>query len=72
MNLLATVGNNKLFFTKIQIKNAKTIRHLQQCIGWPSFDAFKKYISKNVINNSKVGMDDIQIGLKINVLPNHY
>ena len=65
VNLLNTVANNKLFFTKRQIKNAETARHLQQCIGWPSSDAFKKYLSKKIINNRKVGMDDIQRGLKI-------
>ena len=65
MNLLNTVPNNKLFFTKRQIKNSETARHLQQCIEWSSSDAFKKYLSKNIINNRKVGMDDIQRGLKI-------
>ena len=65
VNQLNTVANNKLFFTKRQIKNAETARHLQQCIGWPSSDAFKTRLSKNMINNSKVGMDDIQRGLKI-------
>ena len=65
VNLLNTVYNNKLFFTKRQFKNAKTTRHLQQCIGWPSTDAFKTYISQNMINNRKVGMNDIQRGLNI-------
>ena len=65
VNLLNTVANNKSFFTKRQIKNAETARQLQQCIGWPSSDAIKIYISKNMINNSKVGMDDIERGIKI-------
>ena len=33
VNLLNTVANNKLFFTKRQINNAVTARQLQQCIG---------------------------------------
>ena len=65
MNLLNTVPNNKLFFTKRQIKNSETARHLQQCIEWSSSDAFKTYISKNMINNSKVGMNNIQRGFEI-------
>ena len=65
MNLLNTVANNKSFFTKRKIKNAETTRHLQQCFISPSSDAFKKYLWKNMINNSKVGMNDIQRGHKI-------
>ena len=60
VNLLNNVANNKSFYSKRQIKNAETTRHLQQCIGWPSSDAFKSYLSKTMINNSKVGMDGIQ------------
>ena len=69
MNLFNTVANNKLFFTKRQIKNTETARHLRQCIRWSSSNAFKTHVSNNIINNSKIGMDDIQRDLKIFGLP---
>ena len=69
MNQLNTVDNNKFCFTKRQIKNTKTARQLQECIRWPSSDAFKIYLSKNMINNSKVGIDDIERDIKIHGPP---
>ena len=69
MSLLNTVANNKLFFTKSQIKNAETTRYLQQCIRWTSCNAFKICLSNNMINNSKVGMDDIQRSITIYGFP---
>ena len=34
-----------------------------------SSDDFKTYLSKNMINNSKVGIDDIERGLNIYIPP---
>jgi hypothetical protein len=56
---LQTVKDNKEYFTRQEIKGAEAARTLQQEIGWPSTSTFKTIISKNLIQNSGITVDDI-------------
>ena len=48
---VATVKNNKEFFTKRDIERANAGRNWQEYIGWPSPQAFKSYINNNLFLN---------------------
>ena len=58
-SLVQTVNSNKEFFTKSEIDKADKARLLQSQIGWPSTQAFTKYINNNLITNSGITGDDI-------------
>ena len=58
-SLVQTVNSNKEFFTKSEIAKADKARLLQSQIGWPSTQAFIKYVNNNLINNSGITGDDI-------------
>ena len=58
-SFLETVANNKAYFTSTEVKKAGDARALQRDIGWPSTAQFKYYISKQLINNSPITVDDI-------------
>ena len=58
-SFLSTVANNKLSFTKAQIKGADAARALQSVLAWPSIKDFKHLVASNAIKNSPVTIDDI-------------
>ena len=67
--LISTVNNNKVFYTKKQIKNADDARNLQKELGWPSTQLFIKMISSNFVLNCKVNADDVDRAIKIYAPP---
>jgi hypothetical protein len=58
-SLVQTVNSNKEFFTKSEIAKADAAPLLQSQIGWPSTQAFTKYVNNNLIINSGITGDDI-------------
>jgi len=58
-SFLSTVANNKLSFTKAQIRGADAARALQSVLAWPSIKDFKHLVASNAIKNSPVTIDDI-------------
>ena len=65
VNTVNTLEQNKSFFTKKQIKMAELAKKLQQNMGFPGNDAFKKILQNNLILNSPVTVDDFNRSLKI-------
>ena len=63
--LVTTVENNKSFFSKKQIKMAELAKKLQQNMGFPGNEAFKKILQNNLIMNSPVTVDDFNRSLQI-------
>jgi len=58
-SFLETVQSNKKFFTQQEIEAADEARLLQQRIGWPSTSYFKGVVSKKLIKNCNITVDDI-------------
>jgi len=58
-SFLSTVDSNKQFYTSDEIKGAENARIQQEQLGWPSTTKFKRIIKNNLINNSKITIDDI-------------
>jgi hypothetical protein len=56
--LVSTVANNKKMFTKREIENADAARALYRKIGRPSEADFFTLLSKNMIRNCPVTIDD--------------
>ena len=65
ISLLSTVAQNKSMYTKEQISRAEAAVNLQELIGWPGIEFFKKLVSKNLILNCKINIDDIERSIKI-------
>ena len=63
--LVNTVENNKSFYTKKQVKLAEVARRLQQNMGFPGNDVFKRIIQNNLIQNCPITVDDFTRALKI-------
>ena len=61
-SFVTTVQQNKSYFTRDQIKRADRARILQQYIGWPSIKSYKDYITKNLIKNTDITVEDINRG----------
>lgn len=64
VNSLNTLANNKLFFTKRQLKTLKLLDIYNNLLDGHHL-TLSTHLSKKMINNSKVNMDDIQRGLNI-------
>ena len=62
---VATVKENKDFFTKKYIERAHSTRKLQEYIGWPSTQAFKSYINKNLLLNCSTTVDNVDRSIMI-------
>jgi hypothetical protein len=58
-SFLETVKGNKEYFTAQEIKGAENARLLQQQTGWPSTDNLKSYIKKQLLDNCRVTVDDV-------------
>ena len=63
--LLNTVKNNKSFYSKKQIKMADVARKLQQNMGFPGNEVFKRIIQNNLIKNCPITVEDFKMALKI-------
>ena len=59
------VGNNKNGFIKYQYKRSLVTRNLYNIVGAPTFKNAKMMISKNIIHNCTVTVEDIEIAKKI-------
>ena len=64
-SLFSTVDWNKSLFSKRQLRAADMARNFQQCMGWPSDAAYKHYINNNLVNNSRISLDDIDWAIHI-------
>ena len=60
LNMLHTVAQNKLVYTRKEVQAAEKARKLQEIIGWPGTSTFKEYISLNSINNCPITVDDVK------------
>ena len=49
--LVSTVNNNKVFYTKKQIKSADDAKDIQKELGWPSTQLFINMLSSNFFLN---------------------
>jgi hypothetical protein len=58
-SFVQTVNSNKEFYTKSEIARANKAQLLQSQVGWPSTQAFIKYINNNLITNSGITSDGI-------------
>ena len=58
-SFLSTVQENKANFPRQQILQADKAHKLQQFMGWPSTQDFKKYVASSALYNSNVTVDDI-------------
>jgi hypothetical protein len=58
-SFLETVKGNKEYFIAQEIKGAEESRLLQQHTGWPSTDNLKSYISKQLLDNCQVNVNDV-------------
>ena len=65
VNFLSTVAHNKEYFTKSEIQGAIKAREEQERFAWPSTETFKSYISKNLITNANITVDDINRAIAI-------
>ena len=68
-SLLQTVAKNKEFLARDEIEAADQARREQEIIGWPSTSAYKAYVSNNLLNNTKVTVDDINRAISIHGEP---
>lgn len=59
-NFLQTVGGNKSFFTKREIKGANQAQREQEIIGWRSDTTYRTLVSDNLLKHSTVIPDDVQ------------
>ena len=64
-NMVQTVDENKIVYTKQQVKRAKTARKLYHIVGSLTVEAFKAMLKGNVIKNCPVTTADVDIGKKI-------
>ena len=60
-----TVAENKLNFTKRQIKDAEVARILYATLGCPSIKDFKWIIWNHQIKDSPVTLQDIEVAISI-------
>jgi hypothetical protein len=65
IQFLETVNENKLFYTRHQIDQAKRARELFYSLGSPSVNDMKAIIWMNVINNNPVTVEDIDTAERI-------
>ena len=63
--LVHTVEHNKSLFSKKQIKMAELAKKLQQNMGFPGNDVFKKILRNNLVINFPVTVDDFNRSLQI-------
>ena len=64
-NLVTTVNENKVGYTKRQIEDAKTARKLYHMMGCPTIQNFKHILRQNIIMNCPVTTEDIDNADKI-------
>ncbi|KAL7577185.1 hypothetical protein ACA910_003520 [Epithemia clementina (nom. ined.)] len=65
INMVETIEENKRMFTPRQVKRAKTAQALYYAIGTPSLKDFKMIVQSNVIRNSPVTVEDIDLAEQI-------
>ena len=58
-SLLQTVTENKSYFTRQEIKGADTSRKLQEYLYYPGVNAYKDYVTHNLMNNCAITTDDV-------------
>ena len=64
-SFLSTVASNKQYFTRREIDQADKAHILQAHIGWPATEDFKRIVSKNLLLNCDVTVDDISRAVAI-------
>ena len=64
-NMVQTVDENKIGYTKQQVERAKPARKLYHIVGSPIVEAFKAMLKGNVIKNCPVTAADVDIAEKI-------
>lgn len=62
---VSTVSENKLNFTKRQIKRASVARTLCTTLSYPSWKDFKYIIRSNLIKDCPVTVEDVEISEEI-------
>ena len=64
-NMIQTVDENKIVYTKRQMERAKVARKLYHIVGSPTLEAFKATLKSNIIKNCPVTAADVDIAEKI-------
>ena len=64
-NMIQTVDENKIVYTKRQMERAKVARKLYHIVGSPTLEAFKAMLKSNIIKNCPVAAADVDIAEKI-------
>ena len=64
-NMIQTVDENKIVYTKRQMERAKVARKLYHIVGSPTLEAFKAMLKSNIIKNCPVTAADVDIAEKI-------
>ena len=60
-NMIRTVDENKIVYTKRQMERAKVARKLYHIVGSPTLEAFKAMLKSNIIKNCPVIAADVDI-----------
>ena len=60
LNVIETTNHNKTLYSKQEIRRAEQARHLQQLMGWPGTEAFKRIVRHNLIQNNDITVEDIE------------
>ena len=64
-NMIQTVEENKIVYTKRQMERAKVARKLYHIVGSPTLEAFKAMLKSNIIKNCPVTAADVDIAENI-------
>ena len=64
-NMIQTVDENKIVYTKRQMERAKVARKLYHIVGSPTLEAFKAMLKSNIIKNCPVTAADVDIAEEI-------
>ena len=64
-NMIQTVDENKIVYTKRQMERAKVARKLYHIVGSPTLEAFQVMLKSNIIKNCPVTAADVDIDEKI-------
>ena len=64
-NMVQTVDENKIGYTKQQVERAKAARKLYHIVGSPTVEVFKVMLKGNVIKNCPVTAADVDTAEKI-------
>ena len=62
-----TVAERESFHTKIDLEKAKLAREYQEILMYPSSSDMKKILSRNLVKNAKVTVDDIKKNLEVQI-----